>query len=124
MRGETESVLEGPIELLREMYGKRVSIGPLAIRYRQGAALEEPHMGVRVRCEARDFETVRNDLLARGATILDEEVAHSIGVVRATAPLTKLLGYSRHLVELTSGSAREVMWLDHYSPCGRERPSQ
>jgi hypothetical protein len=117
IRGETESALAGPTELLREVYGEQIAIGPLTIRYRQGAALEEPHMGVRVLCTAQDFPAVRQDLLARGAKLLDEEVAKSIGVVRATAPLAKLLGYSRHLADLTAGTAREVMWLDHYAPC-------
>jgi hypothetical protein len=119
IRGATESALEGPTELLREVYGEQIAIGPLKIRYRKGAELEEPHMGVRVLCAAKDFAAVRGDLLARGAKILDEEVAQSIGVVRATAPLAKLLGYARDLVGLTAGTAREVMWLDHYEPCAQ-----
>jgi hypothetical protein len=117
IRAETESALERPIELLEEVYGGEIALGPLVIRYRQGAGLEEPHMGVRVLCAAKHFPAVRDDLLSRDATILDEEVLHAIGVVRATAPLAKLLGYSRHLAHLTSGGAREVMWLDHYAPC-------
>jgi len=119
VRGATESALEGPTQLLREVYGEQLAIGPLTIRYRKGAALEEPYMGVRVLCAARDFQAVRSDLLARDAKILDEEVSQSIGIVRVTAPLAKLLGYSRDLVALTAGSAREVMWLDHYAPCAQ-----
>jgi hypothetical protein len=119
IRGATESALEGPTQMLREVYGEQLAIGPLTIRYRKGPALEEPYMGVRVLCAAKDFQTIRSDLLARGAKILDEEVAQSVGVVRATAPLAKLLGYARDLGSLTAGSAREVMWLDHYEPCAQ-----
>lgn len=117
IRAETEAALEGPTEILREVYGDQIDIGPLTIRYRHGAALEEPHMGVRVLCAAKDFPAVRQDLLERGATLLDQEVSRTTAVVRATAPLAKLLGYSRHLADLTGGTAREVMWLDHYAPC-------
>jgi hypothetical protein len=119
IRGATESALEGPTELLREVYGEQIAIGPLTIRYRKGAGVEEPHMGVRVLCAAKDFAAVRRDLLARDAKILDEEVNQSIGIVRATAPLAQLLGYAHDLVRLTAGSAREVMWLDHYAPCAQ-----
>lgn len=117
VRGETESALDGAIGVLREVYGEQIAVGPLTIRYRRGEALEEPHMGLRVLCAAKDFPAVRDDLVSRGATILDAEVVQSVGVVRATAPLAKLLGYSRYLETLTAGSAREVMWLDHYAPC-------
>jgi hypothetical protein len=39
-----------------------------------------------------------------------------IGVLRATASLTKLLGYSQDLAVMTEAKAREVMWLSHYAP--------
>jgi elongation factor G-like protein len=117
MRGETELSLERPIALLQEVYGEQLAIGPLTIRYHRGALVEEPHMGVRVLCAARDFQAVRNDLVERGAKILDEEVTQIVGVVRATAPLAKLLGFPRRLLTLTAGGARELMWLSHYQPC-------
>jgi translation elongation factor EF-G len=117
LRAETEIALERPLEWLREVYGEQLAIGALSIRYHQGTVLEEPYMSVRVRCARKDFDIVRSDLLARGATLLDEEVGHAAGVIRVTAPLAKLLGYPRHLAGLTAGSAREVMWLSHYAPC-------
>jgi len=117
LRGETESALERATEWLREVYGEQLAIGPVSIRYQQGSVLEEPHMGVRVRCRPEDLDTIAKDLVSRGATILDEELGQAGGVVRATVPLTRLLGYSRYLAELTSDSAREVMWFSHYAPC-------
>lgn len=77
-------------------------------------------MGVRVLCPSLYFEAVKRDLLSRGAAILDEELALITGVVRATAPLAKLLGYSQHVAALTAGTARELMWLSHYAPCDRK----
>jgi translation elongation factor EF-G len=116
IRGETELAVHRPTELLKSVFGDQVRIGALTIRYREGEVLQEPHMGVRVQCPAKFFEAVRADLLARGATLLDEELSATFGIVRCTAPLARLLGYSDALAKMTDGSAREVMWFSHYAP--------
>jgi hypothetical protein len=118
---ETESALERPLSIRTEIYGESLDIDPPTIRYRISEVMEEPHMAVRVLCAAKHFATLKHDFVARGASILDEEVRPPVGVIRATAPLRKLIGYSQWLAEHTSGSAREVMWLAHYAPC--EGPS-
>lgn len=116
LRGETEASLERAVEVLKDHYGNHIRVGPAEVRYRQGLGLEEPHMGVRVLCPPVHFRMVEADLVARGGTILDAELASRFGVVRATAPLANLLGYVSALSELTAGTAREVMWLSHYAP--------
>jgi hypothetical protein len=116
IRGETESAVEHPTAVLKDLYGEQLRIGALTIRYRSGAVLEEPHMGVRVQCPSDHFAAVRADLLARGAIIQDEELTPIMGVVRCTAPLARLLGYAQTLARLTQGRGREVMWLSHYAP--------
>lgn len=114
---ETEFALERPLGILTEIYGASLDIDPPTIRYRISEVIEEePHMAVRVLCAARHFATLKHDFVARGASILDEELRPPVGVIRATAPLRKLIGYSQWLAEHTSGSAREVMWLAHYAP--------
>ena len=118
---ETETALARAIEVLKIIYGDELGVGEFMIRYRRGAVVEEPHMGVRVQCIASHFQTVMDDLIARGAAIYDAELAPPLGVVRATASLAKLLGYAQHLAELTDARAREVMWLSHYAPVERPR---
>jgi hypothetical protein len=113
---ETESALESSSAILRDAYGEQVWLNKPDVRYQRGALTQEPHMGVRVLTPAAHFDVVREDLLRRGATLLDAEAMPPVAVVRVTAPLAKLLGYSGELARLTSGAAREVMWLSHYAP--------
>jgi hypothetical protein len=114
--GETEASLARVIELLKSIYGQELCVGELTIRYRRGEVVEEPYMGVRVLCSATHFEAVRDDLASRGAMISDAELSPPIGVIRATASLARLLGYSQDLAKLTETKAREVIWLSHYAP--------
>jgi elongation factor G-like protein len=119
---ETESALESSAWILRDAYGELVSISAPTIRYQRGVVTEEPHMGVRVLSPAEYFDAVRDDLMRRGATLLDAEVMSSVAVVRVTAPLARLFGYSLDLARLTSGAGREVMWLSHYAPVESQPP--
>lgn len=115
LRAETETAFEIPVEVLKDVYGDQVRIGSPTVRYHRSPQLEEPHMGVRVLCASPYFTAVKADLVSRGAHILDAEVTPQFGVVRATAPLARLLGYARVVADLSAGSAREVMWLSHYA---------
>lgn len=119
---ETETALERPIGIIREVFGDQVNIGPPTVRYRRGATLEEPHMGVRVLCAPEHFAAVKADLERRLAVIVDSEVNRQFGVVRATAPLAELLGYPRRLSELTGGRGQHMMWFSHYAPVQDEPP--
>lgn len=123
VRGETESSLDRPVELLKAIYSEQLRIGGLAIRYRRrGDVIEEPYMGVRVLCAAEYYDAVRDDIVARGGALADAEVTPRIAVVRATVSLVRLLGYSQHVHDLSGGSAREVIWFSHYAPI--ETPAQ
>jgi hypothetical protein len=119
LRGETESALEKSVALLQDHYGDRMRVSAPTVRFHRAIELEEPHMGVRILCAPRYFHALEADLAARGAKILDAEVTPQFGALRATAPLTRLLGYPGVVAELSSGSAREVMWLSHYAPVER-----
>lgn len=123
VRGETESSLHRPVELLKAIYGEELRVGALAIRYRRnGDVIEEPYMGVRVLCAAGYYDAIRKDLIARGGALSDAEATPQVAVVRATVSLSRLLGYSQHVHDLTGGSGREVIWFSHYAPI--ERPGQ
>jgi predicted membrane GTPase involved in stress response len=114
--GETEASVASVVKVLRIVYDQDLCVGQLTIRHRHGTIVEEPHMGVRVLCPADYFSSVKADLLSRGAQISDAELMPQIGVLRATASLAKLLGYSQQLAALTDGKAHEVIWLSHYAP--------
>jgi predicted membrane GTPase involved in stress response len=117
VRGETESSLDRPVELLKAMYGEQLHMGALAIRYRRlGGVIEEPYMGVRVLCAAEYYEEVKGDIIGRGGMLADAEVTSKIAVVRATVSLARLLGYSQRVRDLTGGTGREVIWFSHYAP--------
>lgn len=113
---ETEMALEQPIATLRDVYGNDVRVGPITVRYHQGQQVEEPHMGLRIRCQPRHFNALRGDLLVRGASLADAEVNRLFGVLRATAPLSALVGYPAHIRRVTDETAQLVMWLSHYEP--------
>jgi hypothetical protein len=122
LRAETEAALERPIEILKDYFGNQISIGRPTVRHHQGTTLEEPHMVVRVRCKPEHFEAIRADLITRNAVVLETEVKPTFCVLRATAPLARLLGYAQSLAELTDKSAHEVMWLSHYAPVQESSP--
>lgn len=119
---ETEIALERPLTVLRDVYGDDVRVGPITVRYHQGTQVEEPHMGLRIRCEPQHFDPLRRDLLLRGATLTDAEQSHVCGVLRASAPLASLVGYPTEVRTRTQGTAQLVMWLSHYEPIGDPPP--
>lgn len=124
LRGETESELELAATILRNFYGSQIRVGPLTVRYHRGSAVEEPFMGVRVRCDVEWLEAVKADLIARGATIVSSELVRAVAFVRAVGPLARLIGYAKALASLAGPDARQLMWLSHYAPVQRQETGQ
>jgi hypothetical protein len=116
IRAETEEAIEAALRVLEEFYGPQIRVSPPTIRYHKGATLEQPWMGLRVRCAADQLETVKVDLIVRDATIVSSEAQFRTGVIQACAPLAYLMGYGAALAKLTSRSGQHVMWLSHYAP--------
>jgi hypothetical protein len=116
IHGETEDAIDAALVLLKELYGPRVRIGPPTIRYHHGVSLEQPWMGLRVRCSRRHLDAVNADLFDRGATNVSRNDEGGESTVQACAPLAALLGYRPALEVITSGSAQHSMWLSHYAP--------
>jgi hypothetical protein len=111
---ETEMDLERPIEILRDVFGEKLHVHPPAVRYRDDKPQQEPHMGLRVMAGPGHFEALKQDLVNRGATIMDAEQTKHFSVVRASAPLKDLFGYHATVAQLTGGRGHLVMWLSHY----------
>jgi hypothetical protein len=122
IRGETEDAIDAALVLLKDLFGPRIHVGPPTVLYHQGVTLEQPWMGLRVRCAAAQLDMVKADLLDRDATITscEQEGAHCH--IQARAPLVSLLGYRAALEKLTGGSAKHAIWLSHYAPMGKLPP--
>jgi len=116
IRGETEAAVSRPVEILKSAFAEDLLVGELTVRYRKGAVIEEPHMGLRVSGPPPVMEVVRRDLDARGATLLSVENERYFSVIRATAPLVLVLGYAEWLAKESGRKAEVVMWLSHYAP--------
>jgi translation elongation factor EF-G len=122
IRAETEAAIDAALALLKDLYGPRLHIGPPTVLYHQGVMLEQPWMGLRVRCPVEHLEAVNADLLDRDATILACRIDGTHVRVEARAPLASLLGYGASLEILTAGAARHSLWLSHYAPLVPEPP--
>jgi len=116
IRAETEDAIEAALVVLKDLYGSRLRIGPPTIRYHKGVSLEEPWMGMRVRCGAGHLDAVNADLMGRNATNISCEIETAGCLIQACAPLANLIGYRSSLGRLTAGSGEHVMWLSHYAP--------
>ncbi len=117
MRAQNEDALAKPVELLHDLYGEDLVLLPPQVRYMSlGNRPYEPIMLLRVRIAPRHRAAVRDDLVARHAAMLEEHERPSICVMRAEAPLRKLLGYGEALSTLTDDTGLHWMWLDRYVP--------
>jgi hypothetical protein len=122
IRAENEEALAAAVRELQALYGPHIHLGPLTIRYHKAAALEQPWMGIHVRCAVDYLDAVNADLIARGATIVSCEIEGAKALVEASAPLSTLLGYRTDLERLTEGSGHHAMWLSHYAPVSHLPP--
>jgi hypothetical protein len=118
IRGESEDAIDAALVLLKDLFGPRIQVGPLTVVYHDGVTLEQPWMGLRIRCATSQLEAVNADLLDRDATIASCEVDGAHCHIEACAPLASLLGYRSALEDLTAGAGKHAIWLSHYAPMG------
>jgi hypothetical protein len=116
IRGETEDSIEAATVVLKDLYGSDLRIGAPRIRYHLGRSLEQPWMGLRVRCKPGYLDAVNADLMDRKATIVNCDVDSAQCIIQARAPLASILGYRLALEMITSGTAQHAIWLSHYAP--------
>jgi hypothetical protein len=122
IRGETEDAIDAALVLLKDLYGPRIRISAPTVLYHHGVTLEQPWMGLRVRCATSQIDAVNSDLLDRDATIVSCEVDGAHCHIQASAPLASLLGYRAALGKLAGASAQHAIWLSHYAPMGNLPP--
>jgi predicted membrane GTPase involved in stress response len=117
MFGENEEALARPLEALRDVYRGELRASAPQVRYlSRNRQRYEPIMALRVRVAERDLPALHADLAERDVNVLEEDFSRGECVVRAEAPLRKLLGYGAALARLTGGSGQFWCWLDRYAP--------
>lgn len=117
MRAHNEDALARPAALLRDCYRDDLVLLPPQVRYiTLHGRRYEPIMVLRVRADPRYRAGVREDLASREATLLEAHTDSGVYVLRAEAPLRRLLGYGEALAELSEGTAQHWIGLDRYGP--------
>jgi hypothetical protein len=122
IRAETEDSIDAATVILKDLYDSDLRIGPPTIRYHLGRSLEQPWMGLRVRCKPEHLDAVNADLIDRDATIVSCDIESAQSVIQARAPLASLLGYRLALEMIASGTAQHAIWLSHYAPIENTPP--
>jgi hypothetical protein len=117
-----EAALALPVEALRQMHGGEVEIGEPRVRFFVDGVVHEPVMWVRAAVDSGFVDAVARDLAARGAEMQEIDPTPARPVIKALAPLARLLGYPKAIAALTAGSADLVMWLSHYAPVPPQPP--
>ena len=110
-----EDGLAPPLDVLRDVYGPSLEVGPPAVRLIKGVQVQEPIMHVRISLETGFQEAVKRAMIARRATVEEEYERTRYAVLRYEAPLMRLLGLPAELKRLTGGTARYWIVLSHYA---------
>lgn len=114
----SESALREARELLRQVHGGRITLGETSVHTFVDARGErvEPVMFTRVSA-GRDHAVPLLEILKdRGADVQEVELQWDRSVIRAEAPLARLIGSEEAVQELTAGQARFLSWLARYAP--------
>ena len=119
LHAANEAALELPRQILREAFGDELNFTPVTVKLQQHDDVTyEPVMYARTEVPATAQPPLRAALLARGATILEEEedVRRAGVVTRAVCPLRQLLGFPETLHKLGGEGAKSWIWISHYAP--------
>ncbi|MEF3168917.1 MAG: elongation factor G [Deltaproteobacteria bacterium] len=81
-----------------------------------GAILLEPAMTLEVLVPDSFLGEVIGDLTSRRGRVEHIEPRGAVQVIKATAPLARMFGYSTHLRSLTQGRGTFTMTFSHYEP--------
>ena len=115
-----EAALEAPRRILEETYGESVEVRGPRVRTMPGRPPQEPVMHVRVEARREQEGLVLGELRRRGAEILEECRRGRLVIVRAEAPLERLLGLPAMLDALPGGQAAHSIRLLRYDPLPAE----
>lgn len=110
-----EDSLINVAQVLRDLFGDLVEMRAPQARLMPGNPVQEPIMNVRISMRADHGDAVRQELRARDATILEECTRSRVFIIRAEAPLARLLGLPARLNALTDGTAVHWIRLNRYA---------
>jgi hypothetical protein len=106
-----------PVALaMRQIHGSDVQFDEPTVRLFYGDVIHEPIMWLRLALDGAYTERVIRDLVARSAEIDVVDWMGEPAIVRARAPLRRLLGYPSTLARLSDNAADLRMGLSHYAP--------
>ena len=111
-----EEALAAAALTLRKVFGPSLELTPPQVRL-TGTPPHEPIMNVRANVPASRIEPVKRILHRRGIAVLEESAGGTRCLLRAEAPLARLLGLGADLKGVTLGTS--LLWteLAHYAPC-------
>lgn len=113
---KSEESLEVQIQTLNTIFASEMRASTPQVRYfRQGQSLFEPIMQLRVTVDHQCIDAVTQELLRREAKIYDKDNIHNVHVLRAEAPLRKLIGFKKRLNAMSNFPSHCLSWLDRYS---------
>ena len=113
-----EDALVEPARILRDIYGDFVEVRSPRVRVIPGEPDQEPVMAVRVAARGEHAGAIVGELRRRDALILEECLRGRVFIVRAEAPLARLLGLPAAVRAITGGTAEPAIRLVRYAPVG------
>lgn len=111
-----EDALAAPAQVLAEVYADAVVVRAPSVRLIDGDPVHEPVMSVRVRAKRCYLPAVLAALRFRGARIIEECLKGREFVVRAEAPMRRLMGLPAEMAIVTEGTASHWVHLSRYQP--------
>ena len=115
MFAANEDALDGPMQVLRAMYGDFVEVRRPRVRVIPGNPPQQPIMHARITARGEFGQRIRAELRRRGARLLEHCTRGAIEIVRAEAPLASLLGLPMRLHVITAGTATHEIRLVRYA---------
>lgn len=112
--GASEAAVNMAIRLLQAHYGDDLQVRTLRVRNIHEPQLMEPIMDVVVIAEKSARDAVVKDMALRGGSILFDVFEREKWLMRAQAPLSRLIGYGNELNELTDRCIDHMVVFSHY----------
>ena len=114
----SEPALKEAQDVVRQVHGGRIALGATSVHTLVDATgtRVEPVMFTRVSAGRDHVVPLLEILKDRGADVQEVELQYDRSVIRAEAPLARLIGSQDAVQELTAGQAHFLSWLARYAP--------
>lgn len=114
--GASEAALNAAAQLLQALYGDGIQSRAPRVRNVHEPQAMEPVMDVVVIAEKSVREVIVKDLARRGGSILFDVFERRKWLLRAQAPLSRLIGYGKDLDGMAGRRAEHMIVFSHYEP--------